>query len=171
MTVRQGFMLNDVEVTGISEADWFAFAAENRFDFVELDMEYGFAVPRVDPHHVFRHWPRPRVGHGLAEQAAFLRQHGDRISHVHRNDTRRDDDDEHPPVALGQLNFEPLATAIRETDWTGPCTHEVFGFDLEHVGLGKDRFDRLPADWGGDVAGDRLIERNYKLFDAAGVLI
>ena len=261
-TVRQGFMLHDSDVTGVDKPEGFAFA-EERFDFVELNMEYGFEVGRIDADRVadlatrrgvdllvhlpyrldagspqdhvregscreleaaldvaaevgaekavmhagtMAHgdaWDRETVvaanvesigrvreygadrgvevvvenlkgpfvdvhdfpnllsrtdatmcldtghahlsGMGLDEQADFIRDHGDRISHVHLNDTRRDDDDEHLPVGLGTLDFGPLADAMRETGWTGTCTHEVFGFDLEYVGLGKERFDRLLA--------------------------
>ena len=32
-----------------------------------------------------------------AAQAEFLREHGDRVAHVHLNDTRLDDEDEHIP--------------------------------------------------------------------------
>jgi hypothetical protein len=34
---------------------------------------------------------------------------------------------------------------MRETDWAGTCTHEVFGFDREYVALGKQRFDEWLA--------------------------
>jgi sugar phosphate isomerase/epimerase len=85
------------------------------------------------------------VGMGAAEQAAFLRDHGDRIDHVHLNDTRRDDDDEHLPVGLGRVEFGDLAAAMVESDWSGTCTHEVFGFDLAYVETGKRRFDDLLA--------------------------
>jgi len=264
MTVRQGFMLQDADLTGVSVGEGFAFAAENGFDVVELNMEYGFEADRIDagrvvdlaakrdldclvhlpyrldagsPHRHVRDgscreleaaldvaadvgaekavmhagtmahadaWDRETIveanvasirrvreygadrgvevvvenlkgpfvdvhdvpdllsrtdatmcfdtghahvsGMGPAEQGSFLRDHGDRISHVHLNDTRRGDDDEHLPVGLGRLDFGPLADAMRETGWTGTCTHEVFGFDLGYVGLGKERFDRLLED-------------------------
>lgn len=79
------------------------------------------------------------------EQAALLRNHGDRIAHIHLNDTRTGEDDEHLPVGLGRVDFAPLAEAIVETDWSGSCTHEVFGFDtdFEYSRVGKGRFDAL----------------------------
>lgn len=79
------------------------------------------------------------------EQAALLRNHGERISHVHLNDTRIESDDEHLPVGLGRVNFEPLAEAMVETNWTGTCTHEVFAFDYSRVRHGKTQFDGLLA--------------------------
>jgi sugar phosphate isomerase/epimerase len=79
------------------------------------------------------------------EQAALLREHGDRIPHVHLNDTRREDDDEHLPVGLGRVDFAEIVAAMVETDWTGTCTHEVFGYDLTYAAAGKERFDDLLA--------------------------
>lgn len=82
----------------------------------------------------------------LAEQADLLREHGDRISHVHLNDTRVDETDEHLPVGVGRLDFAALADAMVETGWSGTCTHEVFTFADEPRAFGKRRFDRLLAD-------------------------
>ncbi|WP_435062984.1 sugar phosphate isomerase/epimerase family protein [Halobaculum sp. EA56] len=81
-------------------------------------------------------------GYDLAWQADLLGEHGDRIDHVHLN-TRRGEsgEDEHLPVGVGDRPFEDLAAAMRETDWSGTCTHEVFGFDYEFVALGRRRFD------------------------------
>ena len=82
------------------------------------------------------------------EQAAFLREHGDRIAHIHLNDTRLDGDDEHLPVGLGRVDFSAIAATLVETDWHGTCTHEVlrFGDTFEHVRTGKRRFESLLAD-------------------------
>lgn len=84
------------------------------------------------------------AGYDLAWQAELLREHGDRIAHLHLN-TRRGDSgaDEHLPVGIGGRPFDELATAIRETGWSGTATHEVFGFDRAFVGLGKRNLD----DW------------------------
>ncbi|ELZ85081.1 hypothetical protein C453_10885 [Haloferax elongans ATCC BAA-1513] len=81
------------------------------------------------------------------EQAELLRDHGDRITHIHLNDTRIESDDEHLPVGLGRVDFEPLAAALVDTDWTGTCTHEVFTFNYSrvHRGNGKPYFDELLA--------------------------
>lgn len=88
------------------------------------------------------------TGHGVEWQADFLREHGDRVAHVHLNDTRRDDTDEHLPVGVGKLDFAPLVEAMVDTGWAGTCTHEVFTPDADHgaVGYGKGRFDELLAD-------------------------
>jgi sugar phosphate isomerase/epimerase len=83
------------------------------------------------------------TGQDPTAQATLLRDHGDRVTHVHLNDTRRDETDEHLPVGLGKLDFAPLADAMRETGWSGTVTHELFGFDLEYAAHGKRAFDRL----------------------------
>jgi sugar phosphate isomerase/epimerase len=83
------------------------------------------------------------TGTSMAGQADLVREHGDRISHVHLNDMRGDDFDEHLPVGVGKLDFSALAEAIREAGWEGTLTHEVFTFDNEPRAFGKARFDEL----------------------------
>jgi sugar phosphate isomerase/epimerase len=83
------------------------------------------------------------TGQNAGAQADLIRTHGDRISHVHLNETRRDDEDEHLPVGIGEFDFETLAEAMRETDWSGTCTHEVYAHDREYVAHGKAAFDEL----------------------------
>jgi sugar phosphate isomerase/epimerase len=83
------------------------------------------------------------TGVPVADQADLLREHGDRIAHVHLNDTRIDETDEHLPVGVGKLDFAELVDAMVETGWTGTCTHETFTFDDEPRAFGKRRFDRL----------------------------
>lgn len=86
------------------------------------------------------------TGHDGAWQANLLREYPDRISHVHLNDTRRDDDDEHLPVGLGHVDFGALTAAMADTGWTGTCTHELYGFDLRYAATSKRAFDELLAD-------------------------
>lgn len=84
------------------------------------------------------------TGQSLATQAELVRDHSDRISHIHLNETRLNQTDEHLPVGLGRLNFSALARAIRDTGWIGTCTHEIALFDLEYAAHSKEAFDRLP---------------------------
>ncbi len=81
-----------------------------------------------------------------ADQAALLGEHPDRFSHVHLNDTRHTEDDEHLPVGLGRVDFAELVAAMREADWAGTCTHEPFLFDLAYARTGKEVFDRILAE-------------------------
>lgn len=83
------------------------------------------------------------TGQDADAQADLIRSHGERVSHVHLNETRRDDEDEHLPVGIGHFDFETLAEAMAETGWSGTCTHEVFTHDREYVAHGKAAFDRL----------------------------
>jgi sugar phosphate isomerase/epimerase len=83
------------------------------------------------------------TGQKAGTQAKLLREHGSRISHLHLNETRREDDDEHLPIGFGKIDFSTLASAIRNTGWEGTCTHEIHLFDLESRKLGKVTFDRL----------------------------
>jgi sugar phosphate isomerase/epimerase len=79
------------------------------------------------------------------QQAELLREHGDRISHLHLNETRNSRSDEHLPVGMGKVDFEAIAEALVETDWSGTCTHEVFAYANEPRAFGKERFDELLA--------------------------
>jgi sugar phosphate isomerase/epimerase len=78
-----------------------------------------------------------------SEQADLLCEHGDRVSHVHLNETRTASGDEHLPVGLGKVDFEAIAEGMVEADWSGTCTHEVFTFANEPRAFGKARFDEL----------------------------
>lgn len=87
-------------------------------------------------------------GHRATEQARLLREHGNRISHLHLNETRREAEDEHLPVGLGRIDFGKLAEAMAETGWSGTCTHELFrvgGGGREYVAASKRAFDGLLA--------------------------
>ena len=83
------------------------------------------------------------TGYDGAWQADLIREHGDRISHLHLNDTRRDDNDKHLPVGMGQIDFTVIARALRETEWAGTCTHELYSFGHDYAAHGKATFDRL----------------------------
>lgn len=83
------------------------------------------------------------TGQSMTRQADLLREWGERISHIHLNDTRIDDNDEHLPIGLGKLNFESIADAITETGWSGTATHELLSWDLEYAIHSKSMFDRL----------------------------
>ena len=85
-------------------------------------------------------------GYSGEEQAALVRDHGDRIAHVHLNETRQSDRDEHLPLGHGVVEFAPVARALVETDWSGTCTHEIYSWDLDSRARSKAVFDGLLAD-------------------------
>ena len=85
-------------------------------------------------------------GQDGADQADLIEAHGDRISHVHLNESRVEEQDEHLPLGLGQVDFESVVDALLTTEWSGTCTHEVWGFDLDYVAQSKRHFDELLRD-------------------------
>jgi sugar phosphate isomerase/epimerase len=85
-------------------------------------------------------------GYSGEEQAALIEAHGDRIAHVHLNETRQPDRDEHLPLGHGVVDFAPVTRALVETDWSGTCTHEIYSWDLDSRARSKAVFDELLAD-------------------------
>lgn len=88
-------------------------------------------------------------GYDCAAQAELLREYPERFAHVHLNDTRIDENDEHLPVGLGKLDFEPIAAALEDRERPITCTHEVFSFGTEYCAIGRDRFDEIRRRTGG----------------------
>jgi sugar phosphate isomerase/epimerase len=86
------------------------------------------------------------MGHDGGDQAALIREHGDRITHVHLNETRQPDRDEHLPLGHGVVDFASVARAMVETGWSGTCTHEIYSWHLDSRASSKAIFDGLLAD-------------------------
>jgi len=85
---------------------------------------------------------------GADEQrvAAFLAEHGDRVSHVHLNDTRRPRD-EHLPFGAGTIDFRTELAALDE-NWSGTLSLEVFTGGYDYLAESKERLDDLLAELG-----------------------
>lgn len=79
-----------------------------------------------------------------AGMAAFLREHADRVSHLHLVDTRGGDD-EHLPVGMGRIDFARVFDALADADWRGTATLEVGTEDYDTIALGKRHVDELLA--------------------------
>jgi len=142
--IREGIRRSVRRLTEYGAKRDFEIVAENMKDLVDaedlpalLDEAHSHARMCLDTGHAYV------TGIDGREQATLLREYGDRISHVHLNDTRIGHDDEHLPVGLGRVTFDPLAEAMAEIGWTGTCTHEVETFDYSQVSQGKERFDEL----------------------------
>ncbi|MDY6769907.1 MAG: sugar phosphate isomerase/epimerase family protein [Candidatus Nanohaloarchaea archaeon] len=71
----------------------------------------------------------------------FAAAHRDRISHVHVNDTRLDEDD-HVPFGAGNYDFEPLFDELRD-GWTGTLSLEVFTPTWDYIAVSKEQLDQL----------------------------
>ena len=68
------------------------------------------------------------------EIATFLRNHADRVSHVHANDARGPQD-EHVPTGSGTMDFTTAFEPLVESDWDGTVSLEVYTFDFEYLAL------------------------------------
>jgi len=71
------------------------------------------------------------------DMAAFVADHGDRIAHVHLNDTRGPRD-EHLPVGMGTIDFDAVLGALPD-GWAGTLTVEALTADFEYVETGVRR--------------------------------
>ncbi len=78
-------------------------------------------------------------GFDSAEIAAFVADHADRVSHVHVNDTRRSDRDEHLPFGAGFLDFEQVFEPLQPAT----LSLEVFTLDWGYLEYSKQRLDRV----------------------------
>jgi len=83
------------------------------------------------------------AGLSEAEMATFCREHADRIEHLHLVDTRSGD--EHLPVGMGTIEFEPVLAALAAAGWTGTATLEVGTEDYDTIALGKRHVEELLA--------------------------
>lgn len=105
-------------------------------DFPDL-FEETDAAGCLDTGHAFA------TGYHATVQSDLIREYPERFAHLHLNETRLEDSDEHLPVGLGRINFEVIAEAMLEVEWSGTCTHEVYSYDNKYAAHGKDEFDRL----------------------------
>lgn len=80
-------------------------------------------------------------GRDSAGIAAFAERCGNRISHLHLNDTRQAKD-EHLPFGAGDIDFAAIFDALG-ADWTGTLSLEVFTLDVDYLGVSKRRLDEL----------------------------
>lgn len=67
--------------------------------------------------------------------AAFLDEHRNRVSHVHVNDGRADED-EHVPTGSGTTDFATALAPLAE-GWEGTLSIEVFTFDFDYVEMSR----------------------------------
>ncbi len=82
-------------------------------------------------------------GLDAADMAAMLREHGERVSHVHLNDTRDGvGTDEHLPFGAGDIDFDTLFEPLRD-GWTGTLSLEVFTTNRDYIAMSKEQLDAL----------------------------
>lgn len=75
------------------------------------------------------------------ETAAFVREHRDRISHVHLNDTRGPSD-EHLPFGAGDIDFAAVFDAFG-ADWAGTLSLEISTFSYDYLRQSTRALDEL----------------------------
>jgi sugar phosphate isomerase/epimerase len=78
-------------------------------------------------------------GFDSGEIASFVADHPDRVSHVHVNDTRSTDRDEHLPFGSGFIDFEQVFAPLE----SATLSLEVFTLDWGHVEYSKQRLDEV----------------------------
>lgn len=104
--------------------------------FPELLERYPEASMTFDTSHALL------AGMDGTEMGEFCRTHAERIGHLHLVDTRNDRD-EHLPVGMGRLDFEPVFAGLADADWSGTATLEIATLDYETIALGKRHVERL----------------------------
>lgn len=105
--------------------------------FPELLERYPDASMTFDTSHALL------AGMGEQEMATFCREYATRIEHLHLVDTRSGD--EHLPVGMGRIEFEPILTALAEADWAGTATLEIGTEDYDTIALGKQHVQDMLA--------------------------
>ncbi|MFB6297082.1 MAG: sugar phosphate isomerase/epimerase family protein [Salinirussus sp.] len=85
-------------------------------------------------------------GYDASDTAAFVRDHADRVRHVHLNDTRRPAD-EHLPFGAGTIDFGEILGAFPD-GWDGTLSLEIFTPSPSYVVESKDRLETVLADIG-----------------------
>lgn len=79
-------------------------------------------------------------GMDAVEIATFLREHADRVSHVHANDARGPQD-EHVPTGSGTMDFTAAFEPLVESGWDGTVSLEVYTFDFDYLALSARKLD------------------------------
>jgi sugar phosphate isomerase/epimerase len=106
--------------------------------FPELLDRYPDAAMTFDTSHALL------AGLDEAEMADFLREHADRVGHLHFVDTRGDDD-EHLHPGMGDIDFGTVLAGPADAGWSGTATLEVGTEDYDTIALGKRHVEGLLA--------------------------
>lgn len=87
------------------------------------------------------------TGHGFAEAGqeiteTFLKNKGEKISHIHAQDTR-ENEDLHLPVGSAQIDFEGFFSKLEDFD--GTVCLELFTSDPDYMLLSKEKVEKAFA--------------------------
>lgn len=79
---------------------------------------------------------------------AFVREHGERISHVHLNDNKafvvgpdENPADDHVPTGSGDLDIATVVGALDDGSWEGTLSLEMHTQNFDYVGFAKEQFE------------------------------
>jgi sugar phosphate isomerase/epimerase len=95
-------------------------------DATDVSMTFDTGHARVD-------------GYDEQDVAAFLDERGDRVSHVHVNDARVDED-EHVPTGSGTTDFGTALAPLAD-GWEGTVSLEVYTYDFDYLEISKRKLD------------------------------
>jgi sugar phosphate isomerase/epimerase len=74
--------------------------------------------------------------------AEFLKQHADKLVHVHVSDNKRTSDD-HLPLGVGAINWREQLGLLKGSGYDGTITLEIFTPDRAYLIENRDRLRRL----------------------------
>lgn len=88
-----------------------------------------------------------RLGPGQPNRTKdLLAAFGDRLAHVHVSDNRGGPDDLHLPLGAGAIDWRAAVRWLKDADWDGTITLEVFSREREHLRTSR----RLLLEWWSD---------------------
>lgn len=122
--------------------------AENLFSSVFTIEEFPRLLEETDVSMTLDTGHAALTGWDGEQTAAFIREHGDRISHVHLNDNRALGDawrasDEHLPLGAGTIDFEPILEPAVDGEWSPTLTMEIVTWDEAYIELSAQRLHEL----------------------------
>ncbi|MHB9035636.1 MAG: sugar phosphate isomerase/epimerase family protein [Armatimonadota bacterium] len=89
------------------------------------------------------------TAHNFSEE--LLAHFGERLGHVHIHDNRGGKDDMHLPLGVGNINWLKIVRALKNANYDGTVTIEVFGDDDDYLVMSRDKLKYL---WEHTEAGE-----------------
>ncbi len=92
--------------------------------------------------------------HNYSEE--LLAHFGERLGHVHIHDNRGGKDDMHLPLGVGNINWLRVVRALKNANYDGTITIEVFGDDDDYLVMSREKLKYL---WDHTEAGEGVVYR------------
>lgn len=90
--------------------------------------------------------------HNRSEE--LLANFGPRLMHVHVSDNRGGNDDTHLPLGVGTINWLKTVRLLKNANYDGTITVEVFGDDEDYLVMSRDKIRQL---WDSTEPGEAII--------------